>query len=268
MQGEGPLVGSWAVVLGASSGIGAACAVAVARAGADVAGVFLGRRQSRDTATATGAAIEAAGRRWLPIRANAADERGRIKALDALGVALGSSGVRVLIHSLGFGSPARFIGAEASARGVPFPRQMEMTLDVMAHSLVYWTQDLLAREMMGAGGRIIAMSSHGSHRVLPGYGAVGTAKAALEANVRELAVELAPRGITVNAIRAGLTDTRAFRAIPTSGEMLAHVNAIHPAGRITTPEDVAGAVVALCSPGCAWLTGNAISVDGGESIIG
>ncbi len=133
--------------------------------------------------------------------------------------------MRVLIHSLGFGSPALFIGAEASVRGVPFPRQMEMTLDVMANSLVYWTQDLLAREMMGEGGRIIAMSSHGSHRVLPGYGAVGTAKAALEANVRELAVELAPRGITVNTIRAGLTDTRAFRAIPTSGEMLAQVSA-------------------------------------------
>ena len=112
------------------------------------------------------------------------------------------------------------------------------------------------------------MSSHGSHRVLPGYGAVGTAKAALEANVRELAVELAPLGITVNTIRAGLTDTAAFRAIPTSGEMMARVVATHPAGRVTTPQDVAGAVVALCSPGCAWLTGNTVSVDGGESVVG
>ncbi len=267
VAGEGQLSG-WAVVLGASSGLGAACAVGLARAGMDIVGVSLGRRQSRESAEATGAAIEAAGRRWWPIRANAADERGRAKVLDAITPEIAPGGVRVLVHSLGFGSPVRFIGAGPSARGVPFARQMEMTLDVMAHSLIYWTQDLVGGELMGAGGRILAMSSHGSHRVLPGYGAVGTAKAALEANVRELAVELAPSGIAVNAIRAGLTDTAAFRAIPTAHEMMARVVATHPAGRVTTPEDVAGVVVALCSPGCAWLTGNTVSVDGGESIVG
>ncbi len=268
MTGDGSLDGAWAIVLGASSGIGAACAVGLAEAGMNIVGVALGRRQSRETAAATGAAVEAAGRRWWLIRANAADERGRLKVLETIAPEIAPGGVRVLVHSLGFGSPATFLGGETSARGVPFSRQMEMTLDVMANSLVYWVQDMVAREMMGAGGRIFAMSSHGSHRVLPGYGAVGTAKAALEANVRELAVELAPRGITVNAIRAGLTDTPAFRAIPTSGQMLSAVQATHPAGRITTPQDVAGAVVALASAGCAWLTGNAISVDGGESIVG
>ncbi len=268
MAGDGSLNGAWAVVLGASSGIGAACAVALAEAGADIVGVALGRRQSRGTADAAKTAIEAAGRWAWFIRANAADEKGRTKVLDEIASVVGLGGVRVLIHSLGFGSPARFIGGEPSGRGVPFPRQMEMTLDVMAHSLVYWTQDLVARGLLAEGGRILAMSSHGSHRVLPGYGAVGTAKAALEANVRELAVELAPCGITVNAIRAGLTDTPSFRAIPTSSAMLDHVQRSHPAGRITTPQDVAGAVIALCSAGCGWITGNTISVDGGESIVG
>lgn len=268
MAGDGSLNGSWALVLGASSGIGAACAVALAGAGADIVGVALGRRQSRGTAEDAKAAIEAAGRRAWFIRANAADGQGRAKVLDEIAAEVGPGGVRVLVHSLGFGSPVRFIGAQPSARGVPFARQMEMTLDVMALSLVYWTQDLIARGLMARGGRILAMSSHGSHRVLPGYGAVGTAKAALEANVRELAVELAPRGITVNTIRAGLTDTPSFRAIPTSSEMLAHVHRTHPAGRITTPRDVASAVLALCSAGCGWVTGNTISVDGGESIIG
>ena len=268
MAGDGSLNGTWAVVLGASSGIGAACAVALAEAGADIVGVALGRRQSRGTAEEVKAAIEAAGRRAWFIRANAADAQGRAKVLDEIAPTVGPGGVRVLIHSLGFGSPVRFIGGEPSARGVPFARQMEMTLDVMALSLVYWTQDLVGRDLLGRGGRILAMSSHGAHRVLPGYGAVGIAKAALEANVRELAVELAPRGITVNTIRAGLTDTPSFRAIPTSSEMLAHVQRTHPAGRITTPHDVASAVVALCSAGCDWITGNTISVDGGESIIG
>jgi enoyl-[acyl-carrier protein] reductase III len=268
MASDGSLAGSWAVVLGASSGIGAACAVALAEAGADIVGVALGRRQSRETADATKDAIAEVGRRAWFIRANAADEKGRTRVLDEIAPVIGPGGVRVLIHSLGFGSPVRFIDPESSSRGVPFPRQVEMTLDVMAHSLIYWTQDLMQRGLIGGGGRILAMSSHGAHRVLPGYGAVGTAKAALEANVRELAVELAPRGITVNAIRAGLTDTASFRAIPGSSDLLGHVRRSHPAERITTPDDIAGAVVALCSAGCGWITGNTISVDGGESIVG
>ena len=84
---------------------------------------------------------------------------------------------------------------------------MDMTLDVMAHSLVYWTQDVVGRGLMGRGGRIFAMTSSGGTRVLPYYGAVSAAKAALESHIRQLAVELAPRGITANAIRAGVTDT-------------------------------------------------------------
>ena len=144
------------------------------------------------------------------------------------------------MHSLAFGSLLPLIADDP--KGAISRKQLEMTLDVMANSLVYWTQDLVSRGLMARGGRILAMSSHGAHRVLPGYGAVGTAKAALEANVRELAVELAPCGITVNAIRAGLTDTPSFRAIPTSTEMFDHIQRTHPAGRITTPQDVAGAV--------------------------
>jgi NAD(P)-dependent dehydrogenase (short-subunit alcohol dehydrogenase family) len=268
MAADGRLRGAWAVVLGASSGIGAACAVALAAAGADIVGISLGRRQSRGSAETTKAAIEALGRRAWFIRANAADANDRSKVLDTIAAEIGPGGVRVLIHSIGFGSPVQYIGGEPSTRGVPFSRQLAMTLDVMASSLVYWVRDLVGRGMLGTGGRVIALSSHGSHRVLPGYGAVGAAKAALEANIRQLAVELAPCGITANTIRAGLTDTAAFRAIPRSDELHERLLAVHPAGRITTPEDVAGVVVALSSPACGWLTGNTLSVDGGESIIG
>src|SRR5207247_6480485 len=89
----------------------------------------------------------------------------------------------------------------------------DMTLDVMAHSLVYWTQEVVARGLMTRGGRIYAMTSSGSTRVLPAYGPVSAAKAALEAHIRQLAAELAPRGIAANAIRAGVTDTPALRKI-------------------------------------------------------
>jgi enoyl-[acyl-carrier-protein] reductase (NADH) len=137
----------------------------------------------------------------------------------------------------------------------------------MAHTLVYWTQEVIGRGLMREGGRIYAMTSAGSTRVLPDYGAVSAAKAALEAHVRQLAVELAPRGITVNAIRAGVTATPAAQKIPAYGKLEADARARNPSGRITTPADIARAVVALSHPDTHWITGNVIGVDGGEGIV-
>jgi enoyl-[acyl-carrier-protein] reductase (NADH) len=143
---------------------------------------------------------------------------------------------------------------------------MDMTLRVMAHSLVDWTQGLLRNEMMREGGRIYAMTSSGSTRVIPSYGAVSAAKSALESHCRQLAYELAPRGITVNAIRAGVTDTPALRKIPGADVLLEGARRRNPAGRLTTPEDVARTLVALSGSDTHWLTGNVINVDGGEEI--
>ena len=145
---------------------------------------------------------------------------------------------------------------------------MDMTLTVMAHSLVYWVQDLVRRGLMGRGGKIFAMTSAGGTRVLPHYGAVSAAKAALESHIRQLAMELAPRGISANAIRAGVTDTPALRKIP--GHELIAETALrrNPSGRLTRPGDVARVIAALCAPGTDWITGNVIGVDGGEDIIG
>jgi len=143
-----------------------------------------------------------------------------------------------------------------------------MTLDVMANTLVYWTQDVVARDLMGPGGRIFAMTSSGGHRVLPSYGAVSAAKAALESHVRQLAMELAPRGITVNAIRAGVTPTPAAQKIPGCDGLVADARRRNPSGRLTTPDDVARALVLLAHSDAAWITGNVIGVDGGEDIVG
>ena len=112
------------------------------------------------------------------------------------------------------------------------------------------------------------MTSAGDHIVWPAYGAVSAAKSALESYVRQLAVELAPRRIAVNALRAGVTDTPALRKIPGNQEMIDRVQKMHPAGRLTTPADVAGALVALCQPGCGWVSGNVIGVDGAEDVAG
>ena len=145
---------------------------------------------------------------------------------------------------------------------------MDMTVDVMAHSLVYWTQEVLGRGLMGAGGRIFAMTSSGGTRVLPFYGPVSSAKAALESHIRQLACELAPRGIAANAIRAGVTATPAAQKIPGYDRLSEAARTRNPGGRMTTTDDVARAIVVLSHPDTYWMTGNVIGVDGGEDIVG
>ena len=146
--------------------------------------------------------------------------------------------------------------------------QMEMTVDVMAHSLVYWTQDVYFADLFGESAKVFAMTSAGDHIVWPAYGAVSSAKCALESHIRQIAVELATKNISANAIRAGVTDTPALRKIPGNQSMIDRVLAIHPAKRLTTPQDVAGALVALCSGSTRWISGNVIGVDGAEDIAG
>ena len=111
------------------------------------------------------------------------------------------------------------------------------------------------------------MTSSGGTRVWAAYGAVSAAKAALESHIRQLAIELAPLGITANAIRAGVTDTPALRKIPGSESIKQAAVRGNPSGRLTTPEDVAAAIVALSRPETYWMTGNVIGVDGGEDVV-
>ena len=146
--------------------------------------------------------------------------------------------------------------------------QLEMTIDVMANSLVYWVQDLVARKLLGKGSRVFAMTSSGGTRVWPTYGAVSAAKAALESNMRQLALELAPHGITANTIRAGVTNTPALRKIPGNEQMMEFAKLKNPHHRLTTPEDVAQAIATLSNSGTQWITGNVIGADGGEDITG
>jgi enoyl-[acyl-carrier protein] reductase III len=263
-------LGGWALVLGASSGFGAATARALAAAGLDVAGVHLDRRASLPAVERVTAAIAQLGRRALFFNVNAADGDRRVEVLTSLAAALAETrqpgGLRVLLHSLAFGALRPYVADDP--KDAVTSAQMSMTLEVMAHSLVYWTQDVVARGLMSRGGRIFAMTSAGGARALPHYGAVSAAKAALESHVRQLAVELAPRGVTVNAIRAGVTATPAAQKIPGYASLEDDARRRNPSGRLTTPEDVARAIVALSHDDTAWITGNVIGVDGGEDIVG
>jgi enoyl-[acyl-carrier-protein] reductase (NADH) len=130
--------------------------------------------------------------------------------------------------------------------------------------MLYWVRDLFHAGLLGDGSRLFAMTSEGATLAVPTYGAVSAAKAALEAHVRQLALELMPHGITVNAIRAGVTDTPALHRIPNWEHLLGEAQRRNPGNRTTRPEDVADALVALASPLTHWMTGNVIGVDGGE----
>src|SRR5215470_17151203 len=153
----------WALVLGASSGFGGATALALAAAGLDIFGVHLDRRATLPSAERVIAGVEALGRRAVFFNVNAADDARRAEVVAAMETTLRETGaigtLRVLLHSLAFGTLKLLVGVDA--KDIASRAQIDMTLDVMAHSLVYWTQDVVGRGLMGAGGRIFAMTSAG-----------------------------------------------------------------------------------------------------------
>ncbi len=259
---------TWALILGASSGFGGACAVELAKRGMNIFAVHLDRQATMPAVEKIVRDVRHTGSKIILYNINAADAIKRAETLDDIKERFASepsSTVRVLLHSLAFGTLKPFIPTRKE-EGIT-QAQMEMTLDVMAHSLVYWTQELLARGLMKHGGRIFCLTSSGSHSVLPSYGAVSAAKAAIESHVRQLAMELGPYGITVNSILAGVTDTPALRKIPGAMHMLQIARAKNPQGRATTPEDVAKAIALLSQEEANFVSGNVIGVDGGEDKV-
>lgn len=253
----------WVLILGASSGFGAAAARAFARAGYDIAGVHLDRRNAQPQIDELTAEITAMGRTIVLFNTNAADDDRRAEVVAALRERIPAGELKVLLHSLAFGTLSAYFGDRPVTR-----KQMEMTVDVMAHSLVYWAQGVVSAELLGEGGRIYAMTSSGSHIAWPSYGPVSAAKSALESHCRQLALELAPKGITTNAVLAGVTRTPALTKIPGSDALIAKAEGRNPHHRLTTPEDVASCLVDLARPGTYWLNGNVLRIDGGEEIGG
>jgi enoyl-[acyl-carrier protein] reductase III len=139
----------------------------------------------------------------------------------------------------------------------------DWTMDINAKAALLCSQQ--AAEMMTDGGKIVNISSLGSHLVLPRYAAVGISKAALEALTRYLAVELAPRGIIVNGIAASAVKTEALKVYFEGMEdkLLKTI----PAGRMVEPEDIAGLVAFLCSEAAFMIRGQIIIIDGGRSLV-
>ena len=241
-----------ALVTGGGRGIGRAIAIRLAEAGCDVAINYL---RNKKPAAETAEAIEARGRRALLFKGNVAD----VDSHDALFGKLGEE----------FGRLDFLISNAAS--GVIRPaldlthRHWQWTMDINAAALLSLAQHAV-RLMGSEGGSIVAVSSLGAVRAIPNYAAVGASKAALESLVRHLAVELAPRGVRVNAVSAGVVDTDALKHFPNREQLLEGSARRTPAGRLTEPIDVADAVLFLVSQLSSMMIGQTITVDGGYSI--
>ena len=249
----GILHGQVALVTGGARGIGRAIAKKLAASGADIAVNYY---NSHEEAEALCAELRALGRRAVAIQGSV----GVPDSVDEMFEALRTHFDRLDIV------------VSNAASGVLKP--------VMEMGLKHWrwcvetnafAVNLLAQHavpMMKDGGRIIAMSSLGAQRAMPGYGFIGASKAALEALVRALAQELGPRGIRVNTVSAGVVDTDALAYFPNRAQLLENFAQRTPAGPVLTPDDVAGAVYLLCLPEAAMINGHTLVVDGGFCISG
>jgi NAD(P)-dependent dehydrogenase (short-subunit alcohol dehydrogenase family) len=258
----------FALILGASSGFGEAAALELARRGMSIIGVHFDRAATMPKVHEIVEGVKAAGVRAHFFNVNAADAAKREHALDTVKkdfASIPGATIRVLMHSLAFGTLKPYVGETAADSMTQ--AQVEMTMDVMANSLVYWTQGAFFRGLMTSGASIYAMTSSGGHSVLPNYGAVSAAKAALESHIRQLALEMGPHGIRANSLMAGVTDTPALRKIPGAVSMLEIARRKNPQMRPTTPLDVARAIALLAQDDAGFISGNVIGVDAGEDIV-
>ncbi len=185
--------------------------------------------------------------------------------LDDIKKILGPEGnIRILVHSIARGNLKPMV-ADGDATTLS-PGDFMATAEAMAVNLYTWVSRLQGEGLLAAGTQVVAFTSEGNKKVIPGYGAVAAAKASLEAIIRQIAVEFAPQGLRANCIQAGVTDTDSLRQIPGSDRIVEETMRRNPHGRLTLPSEVAGAVFLLTLKEASWITGNVLKVDGGESL--
>ena len=252
----------YALILGVSSGIGKACALELASKGMSIIGLYM--RKPKDVIESLEKQISSFGVDSKLVKMNACNYETMSSFLS--GEQFHGVKIKVFIHSLAFGTMKPFISTDQKSR--LNKKNIDMTLDVMSNSLVYWTQEIYEKKLFSKGAQILCMTSSGGRRQWRSYGAISMSKAALESACRQLAVELARDGIGVNAIQAGVTDTPALRKIPGNEEMIDRTLALNPNERLTTPEDVAHVCGLIGLSEQTWMTGNVIRVDGGEDLVG
>lgn len=253
---EAPFLGKTALVTGSGRGIGRAIALRLAQAGADV---IINYHRNTAPAEEIARQIRDLGRRALVVRANLAKVEDIDMLFEQAAAEFGGLDIFVNNAASGFNRPA----LEQKVTG------WDWTMDVNARAYLFAAQRAAPLMEKRGGGHIVAISSPGATRVMPDYVAVGASKAAVDALTRYLAVELAPKNIVVNAIAPGLVLTDALQhfASLSDPQVIDRAVANTPAGRVVTPEDVAGLVAFLCSPAAFMIRGQVIALDGGYTLV-
>ncbi|RDK85202.1 SDR family oxidoreductase [Marinirhabdus gelatinilytica] len=246
------------LILGGSSGLGLATAHKLASAGYDIVIVHRDRKSNIPKFKTEIKKMEAVGVSVKAFNKDALKEETGTEIISELK----DKSISVLIHSIAKGS-LKPMDTKAEQLSKP---DLDITLHAMATSWWQWTRTLLQHGKFSENVRNIAFTSEGNTKVWPGYGAVSAAKATLEALMRQMAVELAPKGITTNCIQAGTTQTPSFKMIPGSEKLAEMATKRNPFKRLTQPEDVANAVWLLCQEEGKWINGTVLKVDGGESL--
>lgn len=243
-----------ALITGASRGIGRAIALELASQGASIMVNYV---RNEDAARETLEALKPFGVRACSFQANAGDAADQTRLVDETLRRLG--GIDIFVHNAAIGAfkPVHKLKTN----------QWDLSMEINTRALLELTQKILPSMESRGGGSIITLSSLGSHRFIPNYGAIGISKSALETLVKYLAVELAPKGIRVNAVSGGLVDTEAIRYFPEFERFRDEVIKRTPAGRIGKPEDLAKVVSFLAAPQSAWIYGQILTADGGLSLI-
>ncbi|MBI2942097.1 MAG: SDR family oxidoreductase [Chloroflexi bacterium] len=248
------LHGRIALITGGSRGIGRAIGLKLARHGADIVVNYL---RHRAAAEETAAELRAFGVRATTVRADVGEPDGVRHLFAAVRSAFGALDILVSNAALGVLRPAMELE----------PKHWQRTLDVMGRALLLCAQEAVPL-MEGRAGTIVSISSLGSTRVIPHYAGPGAAKATLETLTRYLAVELAPRNVSVNAVSGGIVETEALKPFPNRAELVGRAEGSTPWGRVGRPEDIANVVYLLCQPEARWICGQTIIADGGYSLVG
>ena len=255
------LKGKWALILGGSSGFGLATAKRCAEVGMNVAIVHRDRKGSMDKINVEFDIVKSFGTQVSIFNCDALD----VKEINNITDMLNGCPIHLVMHSIAFGNLKGIVPSQdAYLEDEDFSR----TIYSMGTSMLTWTQMLYKKGLLSQGSQVIGMTSEGNEVAWKGYAAVSTAKVALEAVSRSIAVEFGPLGIRSNIIQAGVTDTPALRLIPGSDGMKEHAIKKNPLRRLTTPDDVAKFIILMCSSWASWVNGELIRVDGGERIAG
>jgi enoyl-[acyl-carrier protein] reductase III len=258
MEGTDPginLKGKVALVTGGSRGIGRATALMLARAGADVAISYLNARRNAEE---VGEAILDMGRRTLVVRSDLSEAEDVTNLVEAVAENLG--GIDILISNAAGGGFRSLLDVSSE--------NLDYALHINVRAFMLLVQSA-ARFLEGKPdrARVVTVSSWGAARALPMYGAIGASKAALEAMTRHFALELGPKGVNVNCVRAGVVDTGSLRALPVADAVLSARRERSLVGPVDLqPEDVAKVILFLVSGLSSSVQGQTIVVDGGTSL--